>query len=207
MEKLLFKNTEYLGSFLDLSKIPPYFSSKKAEALPEIALIGRSNVGKSSLINHLLQNKIAYISSKPGKTQTLNFFVVDELLCFVDLPGYGFAKVPNNLKKKWGPALDKYLTNRHSLKLILLLLDSRRIPNEDDLKLIQFASFYKIPFLLVFTKYDKLSQSEKSSHNKLIKAWFEKNLKEEIPAIYYSIKEPNCRKILISQIKQFVREL
>ena len=130
--------------------------------LPEIALAGRSNVGKSSLLNSLLERKkIAHVSKTPGRTQLINFFVVNDMLSVVDLPGYGFAKVPEAVKRQWGPMIDSYLRIRKQLRGVLLLLDIRRKPSNDDRLLLKALQDFQIPTLVVLTKSDKLSKSKR----------------------------------------------
>lgn len=153
----MLKNPRFLLS--TLSKFPN-LKDPQGRPLPEIALAGRSNVGKSSLINYLLNQKIAKSSSTPGKTQLLNFFSIDDKLIVVDLPGYGFAKAPPDAIEKWSRAIDDYLNRRPSLRLILLLIDSRREVSAEDLSLVQWASAKNIPLLALLTKTDKLTPAE-----------------------------------------------
>ena len=130
-------------------------------SLPEIAFAGRSNVGKSSLINALLNRRgLARTSNTPGRTQEINFFHVNDRFAFVDLPGYGYAKVPEAIRKQWGPMVELYLRERKTLRLVVLILDVRRDPSEEDLQLIQWLSFYQIPFRIILTKRDKVSNNE-----------------------------------------------
>lgn len=139
----------------------PTLKDPRGKLLPEIALAGRSNVGKSSLINHLLsQKKLAKTSGTPGKTQLINFFLIDEKFLLVDLPGYGFAKAPLSEIKKWSEAIDSYMKNRETLRLILLLIDSRREMCNEDQSLIAWAEAKKLPLLLILTKTDKLKPAE-----------------------------------------------
>lgn len=169
----------------------PNLKDPKGKFLPEIALVGRSNVGKSSLINHLLgQKKLAKTSATPGKTQLLNFFLVDEHFLLVDLPGYGFAKAPPEEIAKWSEAIDTYINTRTTLKLILLLIDCRRKIGEEDEALIGWANAKKIPLLLIFTKTDKLSSAELKD---LLKAHPE--------AIAYSIMEKGARHLVKKRIE------
>ena len=129
--------------------------------LPEVAFLGRSNVGKSSLINALTGQKgLAFTSSTPGRTQTINFYRIDEKLYFVDLPGYGYARVPPGCQDQWKKWIDHYLENRETLRLSCLILDARRGWMEKDLDLKQWLEYRGRPYLVVATKIDKLNQSE-----------------------------------------------
>jgi len=137
--------------------------------MPEIAFVGRSNVGKSSLINALVERKnLAKTSNTPGRTQLINFFSINEKMFFVDLPGYGFAKVARSVKKDWGDMLEAYLKERQNLALIVFILDIRRTPNEDDLSLRDWLENYRIPYLFVLTKTDKLSNNQALNQKRLI---------------------------------------
>ena len=132
------------------------------EEYPEIAFLGRSNVGKSSLINALVgQKKLAFTSSRPGCTQALNFYRVDSLYNFVDLPGYGYAQVPEEIRLEWKKLIESYLLERRALELCVLVLDSRRGWMEKDLDLKQWLEAHQKPYLVVATKVDKLNQSER----------------------------------------------
>lgn len=128
--------------------------------LPEVAFAGRSNVGKSSLINTLVHRKsLAKTSGTPGKTRLINFFLVNNRLSFVDLPGYGFGKVSQSVKQNWGPMIETYLRDRKNLRLVVVILDIRREPSEDDLSLVRWLAHYDRPVLFVLTKADKLSKN------------------------------------------------
>jgi GTP-binding protein len=127
---------------------------------PEIAFMGRSNVGKSSLINSLLGVRgLARTSSTPGRTQLINFFLINDAFYFVDLPGYGFARVPRDVKKEWGPMVEKYLASRQGLVLSVFITDSRHEPTELDLRMKQWLEAGGKPFIIVATKADKLSSN------------------------------------------------
>jgi GTP-binding protein len=132
-----------------------------AEELPEVAFLGRSNVGKSSLLNTLVGKKgLAFTSAKPGCTQLINFYRIDGSRHFVDLPGYGYARVPEEVKARWKGLIESYLFNRKSLDKAVVLLDARRGWMEKDLELKRWLEFQGLPYLVVATKIDKLSQKE-----------------------------------------------
>lgn len=129
----------------------------------EIAFAGRSNVGKSSLINSLLRRKnLARTSGKPGKTQTLNYYLVNDSFYLVDLPGYGFAQVPQQVRKRWQSLLEAYLSKRESLKAVVLVVDSRHDPSKLDLQMYNWLRHYEKPMLVVATKVDKLRSNQRS---------------------------------------------
>jgi GTP-binding protein len=152
----------------------------------EYAFIGRSNVGKSSLINMLARQKnLAKTSSQPGKTQLINHFIVNNHWYLVDLPGYGYAKVGKNMREKWEKTTVEYITKRENLTCVFVLIDSRIPPQKSDLEFMQFLGQNAIPFVIIFTKIDKLSktQLEKSSDEFLTemeKYW------AELPPVFYS---------------------
>ena len=128
--------------------------------IPHIAFIGRSNVGKSSLLNVLVNRKnLAKTSSTPGKTQMINFFLINKNLYFVDLPGYGYAKIPKSMKGLWAKMLEQYFSNAN-IKMGIILIDVRRTPNEDDLLMKEFMESRNIPYVFVITKSDKVSKSQ-----------------------------------------------
>ena len=138
--------------------------------LPEFLLIGRSNVGKSSFINTLINRKnLARISSVPGKTQTLNFFLVNDSFYLVDAPGYGYAAVNKQQQKKFGLMIEEYLQKREQLKRVFLLVDFRHKPSEDDLLMYKFLKYYNIPTTVVATKTDKVSSSKRDKNYKVLK--------------------------------------
>ncbi|WP_141431873.1 ribosome biogenesis GTP-binding protein YihA/YsxC [Bacillus sp. 03113] len=136
-------------------------------ALPEFALAGRSNVGKSSFINKMLGRKsLARISSKPGKTQTLNFYLINEKLHFVDVPGYGYAKVSKKEREAWGKMIETYLTSREQLRAVVLLTDVRHPPTADDLMMYEFLKHYGLRCIIIATKADKIPKSKWQKHLK-----------------------------------------
>jgi GTP-binding protein len=155
------------AEFVKSAETPSHYPE---EDFPEIAFVGRSNVGKSSLINCILKRrKLAHTSNTPGRTQLINFFLVNDNFLFVDLPGYGYAKVPESVRKKWGPMVETYLMIRRSLKLVVMILDIRRDPSEDDLSLIQWLDHYDIPAYFVLTKADKLTRSNRLSRQAAVR--------------------------------------
>ncbi len=143
---------EFVGSFDNLKSIP-------SDGLPQIAFGGRSNVGKSTLLNTLVgQRKLARTSKTPGRTQSLNFFLINNRYYFVDLPGYGYAKAPDSVRLAWGKAVDKYLNGVDNLCGLVFLLDCRREPGEEDLMLLEWVEYRKMAYIMVLTKADKLSR-------------------------------------------------
>ncbi|EKL0545237.1 YihA family ribosome biogenesis GTP-binding protein [Listeria monocytogenes] len=138
--------------------------------LPEYALAGRSNVGKSSFINTMIRRKsMARISQKPGKTQTLNFYKIEEALFFVDVPGYGFAKVSKTEREKWGVMIETYITSREQLRGVIQIVDLRHKPTEDDLMMYEFLKYYDIPVIVVATKADKIPRSKWQKNAKIVR--------------------------------------
>ncbi|MFD2657512.1 ribosome biogenesis GTP-binding protein YihA/YsxC [Gracilibacillus thailandensis] len=136
---------------------------------PEIALAGRSNVGKSSFINKLINRKnLARTSSKPGKTQTLNFYNINDAFYFVDVPGYGYAKVSKKEREKWGKMMEEYFSLRDTLRLTVLIVDIRHKPTEDDVMMYDFLKYYEIPVLVIATKLDKIPKNKKATHLKRV---------------------------------------
>lgn len=138
-------------------------------ARPEIAFAGRSNVGKSSLINVLVNRKnLVRTSSTPGRTQLINFFSVNDEFMLVDLPGFGFAKVPVAVQRQWGPMVENYLAGRDNLRAVILLLDVRRTPGQEERQLLDWLAAYDIPSLLVVTKCDKVTKNERARQKRII---------------------------------------
>ncbi|ACZ00759.1 YihA family ribosome biogenesis GTP-binding protein [Streptobacillus moniliformis] len=157
------KSAEYSKSCIKLSDYPEKMNNT------EIAFVGRSNVGKSSLINTIVKrNNLARTSKTPGRTQLVNFFLVNKDRYFVDLPGYGFAKVPANIKKNWGNIISEYL-NSERKKVVFVLLDIRRVPSGEDIEMLEYLEHYNIEYYIIFTKCDKLSNNEKFRQLKEIK--------------------------------------
>lgn len=162
IDMIIIKTAEFITSAVKPSQYPP-------EILPEIAFAGRSNVGKSSLINTLLNRKrLVKTSSTPGRTQLINFFVINGAFSFVDLPGYGYAKVPVQIRKTWGPMIETYLSGRKTLKAVVMILDIRRVPSPEDLHLLSWLNHLDIPIIPILTKSDKLSKINQFKQKALI---------------------------------------
>lgn len=136
---------------------------------PEFLLVGRSNVGKSSFINTIINRKnYAFTSSTPGKTQTLNFYFINESFYLIDVPGYGYAKVDKPTQKKFGLMIEDYLKTRYCLKRVFLLIDFRMKPTEDDVLMYNYLKYYKIPVTIVATKFDKVKMKSRDKQMKLV---------------------------------------
>ena len=148
-------SAEFVTSATNPAQYPPV-------KYPEMAFAGRSNVGKSSLINTLVNRKrLVKTSSTPGRTQLINFFDINNLFTFVDLPGYGYAKVPTAVRKKWGPMIETYLSGRNTLLGVVVILDIRRTPREEEQNLIAWLEHYSIARIMVLTKADKISKTKR----------------------------------------------
>ena len=171
--KLNLHDCEFMLSAVNESQYP-------AHELPEIALVGRSNVGKSSLINAVVnRRKLARTSGQPGRTQTLNFYRIDRIV-LVDLPGYGFAKVPEHVRQSWQGMIEGYLMNRQNLKGVIQLVDMRHKPTNDDQMMCSWLRHMEMPFFVVATKADKISRGKQARHLKIIRETL------GVPAIAFS---------------------
>jgi GTP-binding protein len=174
------KTAEYIGSFANISQLP------KAN-YPEVAFAGRSNVGKSSLINKLLNRKnLARTSSTPGKTRLLNFYFINEDFYFVDLPGFGYAKLSIQERDRWKQLIEGYIQNREQLRGIIQLFDIRHSPTELDLMMSEWAEFLRIPTLFVGTKVDKVKRSKRNKQLAIAQKKF--NLPDKDFIILFSSK-------------------
>lgn len=168
-----------------LSSLAVRESQYPAGNLPEFLLVGRSNVGKSSFINTLINRKnFAHTSSKPGKTQTLNFYNVNESFYLVDVPGYGYASVDKQTQAKFGLMIEEYLMNRDALKRVFLIIDYRNKPMEDDILMYNFLKYYHKEVAIVATKYDKVSKSKRAKIEKVLNSTFD--LQDTDNIIYFS---------------------
>jgi GTP-binding protein len=180
----MIKNVKYLLTTHRLEDLP-------VDDIPEIVIVGRSNVGKSSLINALTGQKIAYVGKTPGKTRAISLFDIDGKYRLVDVPGYGYAKVSDSQKEMFADMIDTYLTKRENLKHAIVLLDTRRGITEIDEEIINFFVYAEIPFSVVGTKMDKLNQSMKHK--------FQVNVQEQLgtsPLLTSSLKKRNMDKLI-----------
>jgi GTP-binding protein len=175
------------------------------EELPEVAAVGRSNVGKSSLLNSLFGVRgMAFVSKTPGRTQVVNFYRVGSEMILVDLPGYGFAKVPDAVRRKWDSLVTTYLFQRKALALVLLLVDARREPMKNDLEVRDLLERAGLPYVVVATKSDKLSRGRLGSEmKKLVRVY---GASGNIPVIPFSAATNEGRKELWKTIVNHVRE-
>lgn len=188
---------------MDIKQADYVKSAVKSVDYPEImaniefAFVGKSNVGKSSLINSLTnRRKLAKTSKTPGRTQLVNYFIINHGFYFVDLPGYGFAKVPKQIKDNWGHIITEYLASeRH--KLVFVLLDIRRVPSQDDIEMLQWLDHYEVPFKIIFTKVDKLSNNEKFRQLKEIR---KKLIFDNADVMFYSAHNGTGKEELLTYI-------
>ena len=170
---------------IELTSVAVRTTQYPTDNKPEFLIVGRSNVGKSSFINTLVNRKnLARTSAKPGKTQTLNFYNIDDLCYLVDVPGYGYAAVSNKKQEKFGLMIEEYIMNRPNLKHVFLLVDYRHKPTDNDLIMYDFLKYYNLTVTVVCTKYDKIKKSQKEKQNKLIENTIDLALGDEI--IYFS---------------------
>ncbi|MBF0170844.1 MAG: YihA family ribosome biogenesis GTP-binding protein [Nitrospinae bacterium] len=190
---------EFITSAADAKGWPP-------PGPPEIAFAGRSNVGKSSLINSLTgRHGLVKVSKTPGKTQLLNFFAINgPAVTFVDMPGYGFAKVPEAEKRRWGKMIEGYLTKRETFKGLLLLLDVRRKPNEDDFMLLEWLAHHALPTQVVFTKIDKIPKTHRLREIKSVWTALGDLAPERTPLVYSSLSGEG-KKELWGAIDELIR--
>jgi GTP-binding protein len=175
------------------------------DGLPEIALAGRSNVGKSSLINRMIQRKnLARTSAQPGKTQQLNYYRINERLYFVDFPGYGYARVSKVQRQKWGEIAEAYITNREPLKLLILIIDIRHEPSEDDKMMYEWLKHHGIRVCIVATKADKIPRGKWDKHVKMIKQSLHAHPEDSV--VLFSSETGNGREALWDVIVEAIAE-
>lgn len=174
-------------------------------SLPELALAGRSNVGKSSFINKMINRKnLARTSSKPGKTQTLNYYLINKELYFVDLPGYGYAKVSKTEKEKWGPMMEEYLQTRKPLKAVIQVVDIRHTPTKDDKGMFEYLKHYGIPIIVVATKVDKIPRGKWQKHAKEVRTTL--GMEKSDPLVLFSAETGQGKDEAWSVIWQKIKE-
>ncbi|MCL2564849.1 MAG: ribosome biogenesis GTP-binding protein YihA/YsxC [Defluviitaleaceae bacterium] len=190
---------------VELTHVAVAPSGYPGEGLPEIAFVGKSNVGKSSLINCMINRKaLARTSQTPGKTRTINFYNVENMLYFVDLPGYGFAKAPQTEIKKWGQMIEKYLLNRRQLRAIIMLVDIRHKPGENDIQMYEWLKYYGYDIIIAATKHDKLKRSQVKEAVGSVKEGF--GLSAEDKLIPFSSETKEGREVLWEVIRGKVNE-
>ena len=190
---------------VELSNLAVRISQYPNTKLPEFLLVGRSNVGKSSFINALINRKnFARTSATPGKTQTLNFYIVNDKFYLVDVPGYGYAQVDKQTQKKFGMMIEEYLKTREELKRVFLLVDFRHKPMEDDILMYNFLKYYNIPVTIVATKYDKVNMSGRKKCEKAINEAFK--LQGEDNIVYFSSITKLGRDDIFELIKYHVNQ-
>ena len=189
-----FRNSTFIKS-------TPSVKERPLDQFPEVLIVGKSNVGKSSLINALCQRKaLAFTSSKPGHTRLLNYYNIDNAFYLVDAPGYGYAKGGIDLDRLFGEMMEEYFVDNQFLKLVLLLIDSRREFSENDLEILHYLQENNIPYFVVITKTDKINQKGKSQLNKRL---LELDIKENI--YFTSVNEPRTLEKLRSGIEQYIQ--
>lgn len=171
--------------------------------LPEIALAGRSNVGKSSFINKMIGRKgLVRTSAKPGKTRTLNFYTINDSFYFVDVPGYGYAKVSKSEREKWGNMMEEYFQTRQALRLVVLIIDSRHDPTRDDLQMVEYLHYLKIPILIIATKFDKVKQSQRAKQLKATQKLF--SAYDDVTIIPFSAETGENKEKVWAVMKSYV---
>lgn len=204
MLNFAFKQVAFLKS-CGIKKGYPTVKNDQGHPLIEIAVAGRSNVGKSSLLNYIFGVKnMVKTSQRPGKTQLLNFFQIDKDCIFCDLPGYGFAKVSKKMRDEWALMIESYVENRDTLKLILLLLDVRHDPTEQDRQFFDWVKHHNHPVVIVLTKTDKLSKGKLMGQARKVMS---KITNEKVPYILSSTSDKRGKKELIIEMKKVLDEV
>lgn len=171
--------------------------------LPEIAMAGRSNVGKSSFINRMIGRKnLVRTSSKPGKTRTLNFYLMNQAFYFVDVPGYGYAKVSKTERDKWGTMLAEYFQTRENLEAVVLIIDIRHKPTKEDMQMVEFVVELEIPLIIIATKYDKIKPSKRHAAVKDVQKAFD--FYENLTIVPFSAETGENKDKVWSILKNFI---
>ncbi|MBW2505583.1 MAG: YihA family ribosome biogenesis GTP-binding protein [Deltaproteobacteria bacterium] len=195
MSNQSFADVRFLTSVFDLKQLPP-------QGIPEIAFAGRSNVGKSSLLNCLVKRRnLVKTSAKPGKTQSLNFFLLDNSIYLVDLPGYGYARVSKKMQASWQNLITAYLETRENLKCVVVIVDLRHEVKTVDLQLVDWLRNCNKPYLLIYTKADKLSANQRSKNAAILDAGFGVSKSNRV---LFSAKTGMGRDNLISALDSFI---
>ena len=190
---------------VEISNLAVRVSQYPKDNLPEFLLVGRSNVGKSSYINTLINRKnYAHTSATPGKTQTLNFYLINNNFYLVDVPGYGYAKTSKETQKKFGRMIEEYLKTRENLKRVFLLIDFRHKPMEDDILMYNFLKYYKLDVTIVATKYDKVKTNDRIKQEKIINEAFDLQINDNI--IYFSSITKKGKEEIYKIIDAYVNE-
>jgi len=193
---LKIKTAEFIISAVSPKQYP-------AGDLPEIALAGRSNVGKSSFINRMVNRKsLARTSQKPGKTQTLNYYLINDAFYFVDVPGYGFAQVSKSERASWGKMIETYLLERKQLKCVIQIVDIRHEPTADDRMMMDFLKYYQLSTIVIATKADKISRGKWNKHLKQIRDGLQ--LEKGTPLIPFSAKTGEGKEEAWQVIRQYI---
>jgi len=171
--------------------------------LPEIALAGRSNVGKSSFINCIIGRKnLVRTSSKPGKTRTLNFYTINDSFYFVDVPGYGYAKVSKKEREKWGRMMEEYFETRNELRLVVLIVDIRHQPTKEDIQMYDYVNYLELPLLVIATKLDKLPKNKRQTHLQQVKKAFSQE--EDVVVIPFSAETSENKDVVWKEIEKYL---
>jgi GTP-binding protein len=195
----MFDSQKFIKSVYDLKELPK-------QKFPEVILCGRSNVGKSSFINSLFNRKdLAKTSSTPGKTRSINYYLIDDKFYFVDLPGYGYAKASIKERKYWGKLIGNFISESGNIMLAFHIIDSRHKPTELDLQLNQILVYNEIPYIIIFTKSDKLKQSEYAQAQKRVKELFPEIVQGE-NFFFYSSHKNIGRKEVIKRLSGFLKD-
>jgi GTP-binding protein len=189
------RDVQFVKSAVKPDQYPDY-------TVPEIAFAGRSNVGKSSMINTLIQRKdLVKTSSRPGCTQLINFFLINDAVSFVDLPGYGYAKVSKKIRAAWQPMVERYLTHRTNLLGLVLIIDIRRDPREEERNLAQWLMSHDMPYLVVLTKTDKLSRTQQQKRAAAISSQMNRSAGD---VILFSAKTRVGRETILDEINHLI---
>ncbi|NIS37819.1 YihA family ribosome biogenesis GTP-binding protein [Candidatus Saccharibacteria bacterium] len=193
---LKIKNPQFIKSIMRWPDPPDH-------SLPEVAFVGRSNVGKSSLINCLVNIKnFARVSKQPGKTRTINYFVIDNKFYLVDLPGYGYAKLSKKEQAAWPSAIENYLTRNENLLILFVLIDSKVGPKASDLLLLEWLDFHQVPYSIIATKVDKLSKGSRTRQATYIAR--ELGLQDKDDIIFFSAKDRTGRTEVLGMMDELL---